>query len=314
MHASLRTFLAAGLLAASAVAAEAGIERAIEKRFTVNGPGTLKLETQGGIRVVPGNNGTVQITAKQKIRAATDKEADELLERLELTMEQEGNDIVIVSKYKRRTESFLTFGSWPPVHVDFVVTVPQNFSADLRTSGGGIKVGDIDGTVNARTSGGGITLGKIGGPVSARTSGGGISLEESRAEVTLNTSGGSITAGRVAGPADLRTSGGGIKIESVEHAVRAHTSGGSIRARIAGPLKEDSSLSTSGGGVRVTMDRTAAFQLDASTSGGSVNTDGLTLALESSSKHRRHLSGAVNGGGPRLRLRSSGGGIVVRAN
>lgn len=289
------------------------MERVLKKNFSVNGPGMLRLETQGAIRVIPGNAAIVQITATQRIRADTDREADDLLERLELTMEQEGNEVRVVSKYESRPK-VLSFGSWPPVQVDFVVTVPDGFSVDLRTSGGRINVGNIDGSVSVRTSGGGITLGKVGGPVVAQTSGGGISLEESRSDVELKTSGGSIAVGRVSGAAELRTSGGSIKIDAVKHAVRAHTSGGSIRAVIVGALKEDSSLSTSGGGVRVTVDPAAAFRLDASSSGGSVETRGLKIASENASKQRRRIVGAVNGGGPQLKLRSSGGGIVVRTD
>jgi hypothetical protein len=79
-------------------------------------------------------------------------------------------------------------------------------------------------------------------------------------------------------------------------------------------LQEECSLSTSGGSVNVTVDKTAAFRLDASTSGGGVDATGLTLTLESNSRDRGRLAGTVNGGGPLLKLRSSGGGISVRAN
>jgi hypothetical protein len=94
--------------------------------------------------------------------------------------------------------------------------------------------------------------------------------------------------------------------------VRAHTSGGSIRVGITGRLSEDSSLSTSGGGVHVTVDRGASFRLDASTGGGGVDAEGLTITIEKSGRDRSRLAGSVNGGGAALKLRSSGGGIVVR--
>jgi hypothetical protein len=94
--------------------------------------------------------------------------------------------------------------------------------------------------------------------------------------------------------------------------LKADTSGGNIRAAVAGALQEDCLLTTSGGTVRVTVDKAAAFRLDASTSGGSVDAGGLTL--EQASRSRLRLAGAVNGGGPLLKLRSSGGGIVVRTN
>lgn len=312
MNTSLRFFFAAGFFVGSALLVQARIERVVEKSFPVSGAGTIRVETSGGaIRVMPAGDQVVRVKAKQRIKADSEAEADEVLKKLDLTIEQQGNDVRAVAKYERPSLGF-NFGSWPPVQVDFEISVPAGFATDLHTSGGGITVGDLAGKANLRTSGGSITLGKMGGPVDARTSGGSITLAEARGPVELKTSGGNITAGRVAGPADLSTSGGGIKIEAAEAQVRAHTSGGSIRAGINGALKEECSLSTSGGSVRVTVDKSAAFRLDASTSGGDVDAEGLTLTLEKGSRSRGRLAGSVNGGGPLLKLRASGGSISIR--
>lgn len=306
-----RFLLAAALFTAAPFVAHAKIERTVEKSFTVTGAGQLRLETQGGmIKVTPGGDGVVKITAREKIRADSDAEADDILKKLDLDFTQTGNDVTASAKYDGERIGF-HWGSWPPVQVDFIVTVPANFATDLRTSGGGITVGDLNGAVRARTSGGGISLGKIGAGVDAHTSGGSVSLEGAKGEVKLGTSGGSISVGRVDGPADLATSGGNIKIESVVGELQAHTSGGGIRAGISGPLKGDCTLSTSGGSVKVTVDKNAAFHLDASTSGGSVNAGGLTITLERSDRGHSRLVGAVNGGGPQLKLRSSGGSIDI---
>lgn len=310
----VRCILVAGFVSASALVAHARVERVVEKKFTVAGPGTLRVETHGGgIRVSPGAEGAVRVVARQKIKADTDAEADELLKKLELTFDQSGNDVRAVAKYERRPNGF-SFGSWPPVQVEFEIEVPASFATQLNTSGGAIAVGNLSGKAELRTSGGAIKLGRMGGPVDARTSGGAISLDEAKGPVELKTSGGNISVGRVAGAADLATSGGSIKIESAASSLRAHTSGGSIRAHLAGPLKDDSSLTTSGGSVNVTVDKAAAFQLDASTSGGGVDAAGISLTLEKMSRDRNRLAGAVNGGGPTLKLRSSGGGISLRAN
>jgi hypothetical protein len=314
MNSFLRFVFAVGLISGSVLVAQARIERVVEKTFAVTGAGTLRVDTQGGaIRVMPSNNSEVRITATQKINATNDAEADELLKKLELTFEQTGNSVRIVSRYERQPAGF-HWGSWPPVQVDIAVTLPPGFATDLNTSGGGITLGDLNGKADLRTSGGAIKLGKMGGVVDARTSGGSITLEEGLGDVELKTSGGNINVGRVQGRADLSTSGGSITIDSVTRSVRAHTSGGSIRANIAGPLSDECSLSTSGGSVRVTVDKAAAFQLDASTSGGSVDAAGLAITTEKSNRSRSRLAGIVNGGGPLLKLRSSGGGISVRAN
>lgn len=309
----LRCFTLAALLATPVLAAVGRIERVVEKSFTFSTPGTLKVETHGGeVRVTPSSDSTAKVTAKQKIKADSDAEANELLQKLELVIEQQGNDLVLRAKYEKQPSGF-RWGSWPPVQVDFVVSVPAGFASELSTSGGSITLGDMKGKVSARTSGGNIKLGNIAAPVNAKTSGGNITLDSAGGDVDLDTSGGDVTVGKVAGRAELSTSGGNIRIEAVEGALRANTSGGGIRASIAGALKEDCSLSTSGGSVRVTLDKSAAFRLDASTSGGSVDADGLTITLDKGGAGRSKLAGTVNGGGPLLKLRTSGGSIAVAA-
>lgn len=307
----MNAFHTVALLAVTCAATaslHARIERTVEKTFSVSGPGTLRLETSGGsLHVVPGPAGTVTITAHEHIRADSETEADALLKNLTLTFDQHGGDVQASAKYNQGG-GFHWGGQ--KVQVDFTATVPASFATDLHTSGGGIAVGDLDGAVYARTSGGAIKLGKLGGNANVRTSGGGITLERAAGEVKLETSGGNISVGEVAGPAELSSSGGGIRIDSVGQRVRAHTSGGSIRAGITKALHGDSSLSTSGGGIHVTVDKTAAFQLDASTLGGGVHAEGLSIAGQLS-RNRDKLSGPVNGGGPVLKLHTSGGSIHI---
>jgi hypothetical protein len=297
-------------LAALTSAASAKIERVVEKSFQVQPGVQLTVSTSGGeIRVVPSADPVVKVVAREHIRAGSEAEADEILQKLDLVIEQRGDGVVATASYREGVG--IHFGSWPPVQVDFIVTVPSRASAELRTSGGDIVVGDLDGAVRAHTSGGEIALGKIGGDIDASTSGGNVKLDEGRGVVKLSTSGGNISAGRVGGPADLRTSGGDIRVDSVENTLAAHTSGGDVRAVFSGPLKGDCSLSTSGGEVKATVDHGAGFLLDASTSGGEVNAAGITITIDHGGMGKSALSGSVNGGGPLLKLHSSGGDVVV---
>jgi hypothetical protein len=113
------------------------------------------------------------------------------------------------------------------------------------------------------------------------------------------------------GPSDLRTSGGDIKVDSVENTLKAETSGGDVKAGFEGGLKGDCVLSTSGGQVKASVGKDVAFHLDASTSGGQVDAAGLTITIDHGGMGRSSLAGLVNGGGPVLKLRSSGGDIEV---
>jgi hypothetical protein len=304
-------FLTASLLAIFPLSAHAKIERVVEKSFSVQSGGVLTVETQGGnVRVETSDAPTVKVTANQIIKAGSDSEADEILKKLSLVIEQRGEGVSAISKYEKKPSGF-RWGSWPPVQVNFVVTVPRRYNVQLKTSGGDIRVGDLDGKAYARTSGGNVELGKITGDVDAGTSGGNVRLKEGLATVKLNTSGGNVSVDRAIGETELDTSGGDITIGSVENTLQASTSGGNVTAGIVGALKGDCSLDTSGGNVRAKVSQDAAFNLDASTSGGDVKAEGLTITIEKGGVGRSRLAGKVNGGGPLLKMRSSGGDIIV---
>jgi len=128
--------------------------------------------------------------------------------------------------------------------------------------------------------------------------------------VQAKSSGGSIDVHHVGGDLYARTSGGSIAIDEALGAVDAQTSGGSIRANFARQPRADSRLSTSGGGITISVAPNVAFDVDAHTSGGDVDTDVPVTLLGRQSESS--LQGKINGGGPKLVLRSSGGGIRLR--
>ncbi|MFZ5497338.1 MAG: DUF4097 family beta strand repeat-containing protein [Verrucomicrobiota bacterium] len=309
---SLFPLFAIGALLALSPALDAKITRTVEKTFSVQPGGRLQASTQGGDIVIhTSDQPQVQVTVRQVIRASTEAEADELLAKLTLKLEQSGNDVTIDSRYERQGPGGW-FRNWPPVNVSFEVTVPRQFNLDLGTSGGDITVASLAGEVRARTSGGDLKFDRIDGDLDAGTSGGDITLNEGTARAKLHTSGGDISVDRAGGPTEVSTSGGDISLNSVVRLVRASTSGGDVRAAITGPIREDTMLSTSGGNVDVQVAPDTGFHLDASTSGGDVRADGITITLEKGGVGKHRLVGAVNGGGPRLTLRSSGGDIRVR--
>lgn len=306
--------LSLGALLASPAVLSAKITRTVEKTFPVQPGGNFKAATQGGdIIIKTADANEVRITARQVIRASSEKEADEILQDLTLTFEQNGNDVVAEAKYEKGRVGF-HWGNWPPVQVSFTVTVPRNFNLDLNTSGGDIAVASLKGNVRARTSGGGLKFDRIDGDLDGHTSGGDIVLTEGTARAKLGTSGGDIEIDRAGGPTEVSTSGGDITIHSVAQLISATTSGGNIKATLTEAIKQDMLLSTSGGDVRIRVVKGAGFQLDAGTSGGDVNAEGLTLTIDKGGVGKSRLVGSVNGGGPRLKLRSSGGDITIKTD
>jgi len=142
----------------------------------------------------------------------------------------------------------------------------------------------------------------------SRTGGGSFSLSSLQGDVDTYTSGGSIKLSKVIGNAKVKTSGGSIRIEGIEGNVNAHTSGGSIKATLSKQMTEDSALTTSGGSVTAYLPANAKVDLIAKTSGGRVRSD---FNVDGTIK-KTSIRGTINGGGPELKLKTSGGSVSIK--
>jgi hypothetical protein len=298
----------------------------------------------GSIRVLPDAGKTVDVEVQFRGFAPSRSEFERMLRDFRLDVTQQGQDIRVDGKFIRGWKPALFFGiffghqicrSWDECleyswlrEVEYRVTVPRQFSADVTTYRGSISVDDLTGEVTARTSGGSLNFGRIDGPVDGRTSGGSITLAGGKGKAVVHTSGGSISIREVAGDVDASTSGGSISIERASGRVSAHTSGGgisvgeaigaidastsggSVTASLLAQPKDECRLYTSGGSINVNLGKDVHMNLDASTSGGRVSTD--FPVPSSGDRHHSELRAPINGGGPRLYLHTSGGGINVR--
>lgn len=290
----------------------------IFQSFSVSSPGKVIVDAQGArINVLGEDTQAVQVT----IQRGNDSEI-EIREDYDIDFSQEGNEVKIFVEKKRK------FGSWSSRGLVIDITVPKEFSAKLHSSGGSIAVQSLIGPVDAHTSGGSLHFEDIDGSIIGKTSGGSIKLDTTSGDVKLQTSGGSIRIGAVDGNVQARTSGGSISIEraggtviaktsggsikigELHGFVDAHTSGGRIVAKIPGQLSADSRLTTSGGSVTVYVMPSIKVNLSAQSSGGKFNSELPVTTQGSFSKHRAH--GTINGGGPELYLKSSGGSVNLK--
>lgn len=296
--------------------AHARMEREITERFDVKPGGLASFSTQGGdITVTTGATDEVFVVARLVFhRADDDAEADEIMEQLDLTFAQTDDGVSVSSQRLPSVSGWFGWSKSNPVSVHLHATVPTDYHIDARTSGGDIEVANLNGDIAARTSGGDIEVGDIEGSVDLHTSGGDIEVVHAVGRVKAHTSGGDVRIDGAEGPVSASTSGGDVHIGRVVGELRATTSGGDIFARIKGPLAEDALLSTSGGNVTAVVDEAVAFDLDARTSGGSVKAQGITIRIDSGGVGKSKLVGAVNGGGPLLKLRTSGGDLRVKTS
>ncbi|HWF10017.1 MAG TPA: hypothetical protein VG297_16225 [Bryobacteraceae bacterium] len=299
----------------------------------------------GSINVQSGSGKTVDVEAEFRGYPSSRAEFDRMLHDFDLQVTQRGSDIEVNGTFRAGWEPRLSVNIFDMIFgnqichngrclkytwlrsVDYRITTPQQFNADVATSGGSISVGGLKGEVTAHTAGGSLHFDRIDGPVNGSTSGGSIVLAGAKGRAVVHTSGGSIQLRDVGGDVDASTSGGSITVDGVTGYVKAHTSGGHINANeVSGAIdastsgggvtatlltqpKQDCRLTTSGGRIDVTLAGDIHLDLDASTSGGGIRTD-FDVPFRGE-RHPHDIHAPINGGGPQLYLHTSGGGIVV---
>lgn len=198
-------------------------------------------------------------------------------------------------------------------------------NAKLHSGGGHIRAAKIAGHASLETDGGNITVGQAGAPVMVRTGGGQIDFGEVHGSVRAQTGGGGIRVMYVSGPMEVESSGGSICLTRVANSVRAETGEGAITAWItpesaAGPqavrLPGPSQLATGTGDIVVYLPRNLAVNLDVTLENGGLPRleadPGLLMSLQTNqakSDGAVHVTGALNGGGATLKLRTVGGKV-----
>lgn len=170
-------------------------------------------------------------------------------------------------------ESKASFFNWfRNISIKIDVKVPSIFNTRIKTSGGDVKIVDVDGNHELHTSGGDITCDNFRGMIDASTSGGDVSLRGSGAQIIAHTSGGNIV---------LDYTGENMGID----------------------------LSTSGGDIRMKLPSDFNANMKLSTSGGDVNCN---LTMNNASKLSEHkIIAELNNGGKELIAHTSGGDIDV---
>ena len=308
------THIAPSALCAALLAGTVACAETEARSFDVSPGDRLVLDAEWGeVEVTTGDDASVELTVENA-------------DKLDLSYEQENGTLTIRGR-RRGPDVVGWFLDWTN-RPSFRLTVPHEHDLSLRTAGGNVAISDLDGELSARTSGGSIATGEVSGAVQVETSGGSITVARAGGTVEATTSGGSIALGAVAGNVEARSSGGGIRIEEATGQVvartsggsiaigahgriEARTSGGSIQATFHAPPDGDSRLRTSGGGIEVQLPDGIGFDIDAKTSGGRVVAN-LPVTVRGTIE-KSALRGTTGGGGPELRLRTSGGSIRLHA-
>lgn len=212
---------------------------------------------------------------------------------------------------------------------------------EVRTAGGGINIRDVGADVDARTSGGGMNVEQVRGAVQARTAGGDVNVTDATGDVVAETSGGDVTLIDIGGRIEARTAGGDIEGRNLGSAVRARTAAGDIELDgVQGGVQAETSvgdievaitlqafsgdystrLTTSHGDIELALPPgiPASIRAEVRTLGPGWDRDDIYSDFPLSRESPREGGsgtlrsyGDINGGGPPIELRTSGGSIRI---
>ncbi len=187
--------------------------------------------------------------------------------------------------------------------------------AFLETGAGDINVQQVDGIARVSTSGGGIHITQAGSLVIADTGGGVIDVEYAKGMVTANNAAGGPIQVKSAQGAKCESAGGGMRLTSDGGSLNASTAVGSIVARFQSQPASDSFLSTSAGDITVWIPSNLRVTIRAQNSsyGGPQRiVSEFPAILVKAAGFATIAEGALNGGGPLLRISGTGGVIYIR--
>jgi DUF4097 and DUF4098 domain-containing protein YvlB len=134
----------------------------------------------------------------------------------------------------------------------------------------------------------------VAGPFDAQAGSGDIRLDE-----------------KSSGDVHVRTGSGNIEVRGVNGSLRLEAGSGDVTAE--GTQTGGWELRTGSGDVRLRLPQQAAFDLEASTSSGSLMVDHpVTITTQGDLQRSNHtINGKVNGGGPLLTIHTGSGDVHI---
>jgi len=323
---------AMALMATHGRAADNGAEKIISKSFTVEPGGSVTVAAdQGDIELIVGKQNAVEVAVEREVKGVSESQAAKILKKHKVTATLEGNTVYVEARFGKAPDDIALAKREPGLTVHIRISVPRKFDANLETEGGTIEATGLEGSVEAKTSGGDLCFTNIHGLVNGQTSGGNVRILGGADKLEVRTSGGTIVIKDYHGPAAsadtsggdisvagctgalaVKTSGGNISVENFSGPqLNADTGGGTIALDLASALLADSFIRTSGGNITARMADGVAANLLAATDGGMITTEIPVSATAKGKVQENKLEGKINGGGPKLVLKTSGGNIEI---
>lgn len=280
-------------------------EGSFARTLTVSGPVDLDVQTgSGDIEVRIGQPGTVQVDARIRAWASDGADAAARVRQVEADppVEQSGSTVRLGLRKDDRW-------NWNRISISYTVTVPPDTRLRTRTGSGDQLLAGVQRDVDASSGSGDLRIGNVGGAVRATAGSGDISVAGSGGGVEARSgSGNVIVNGAGTGRTGIGTGSGDVRVTGVQGPLSLHTASGNIE--VEGTPAAPWNLAASSGDIRVVLSGAPAFDLEASSSSGRIESEApVTVSGQLS---RRALRGQVRGGGPAVAISTASGDIQIR--
>jgi hypothetical protein len=300
------------LLLALALATSARArERDVTRTYPAAAGCALQLDTyHGDVEVKPASGPQIRVKVHLDVAIPDDREADRLLDRLQLDLKQADNRVTVFARNPHEMGLRFVWQDRERIRIDYTLEVPPGCDVRIATADGEIAIRDVTARIQARTARGGIVCKRIQGDLDASTGSGDLIVSHCDGAAVLETGRGDIRVGTIAGPARVRVVNGDLDIQHALGGISAFAEAGSITVGVGPEFGRASSLRTDGGAITVQLDAATRCTVDASSVWGRVHTR-LPFAIQSGGDGQKQLIGRLNGGGPGLKIHADGGQVQI---
>lgn len=130
------------------------------------------------------------------------------------------------------------------------------------------------------------------------------------AEVRASTVNGGVEIRGISGNVHAETTNGGITLRDISGTVDASTTNGGIDADLARLADAGVKLECTNGGIKLRLPADSKASVSARTTNGGIETSGLSFDSEPT---KQRLNARLNGGGARVEIEGTNGGIDIRS-
>jgi hypothetical protein len=128
--------------------------------------------------------------------------------------------------------------------------------------------------------------------------------------VNFETVNGGVRLENLDGQIAASTTNGGVRGSGLRGQVKASTTNGGVEITMAAVTGEIE-LETTNGGIRLRLPRDVKANLEARCTNGGIGVEEDWDSVQNTEKSRRRWSGTLNGGGPRISVETTNGGIRI---